>query len=117
MRRGRHNVQSNISLSKIEQQGNGLDNVFVWGGWDGWEPLLLEEVKEGHLERVDARVDIGDVDPLTIDVVRVGIGAVHRDALVAVIGAFVDGLGVVAALVVLQAERGLVTLSYLHSRR
>ena len=70
-----------------------------------------------YLKSVDARVDVGDVDPLAINVVSVGVGAIDGDALVAVVGALVDRLGVVAALVVLQAERGLVALGHFHARR
>ena len=47
----------------------------------------------------------------------ISVGAVDGDALVAVVGALVDGLRVVSALVVLEAKRGLVSLGHFHSKR
>jgi hypothetical protein len=47
----------------------------------------------------------------------ISVGAVDGDALVAVVGALVDGLRVVGALVVLEAEGGLVALGHFHAQR
>lgn len=40
-----------------------------------------------YLEDVVARLQVRDVDPLTVDVVSVGVGAAHRNALRAEVGA------------------------------
>jgi len=65
-----------------------------------------------HLEGVKTGIDVGDVDPLAINVVGIGIGAVDGNALVAVIGALEERLLVVGALVVLQTERSFVSLGH-----
>lgn len=57
--------------------------------------------KSKYLEGVDAGINVRNIDPLAIDVVVIGVGAVDGNALIAVVGALVDGLRVVSALVVL----------------
>lgn len=70
-----------------------------------------------YLKGVDAGINVGDIDPLAIDVVMISVGAVDGDALVAVVGALVDALRVVGALVVLEAKGGLVALGHFHAQR
>lgn len=66
---------------------------------------------DGHLEGVDAERELCDVQPLAVDVVVVDVLAAGRDALVSVVLAVVLGVHA-GAVVVLQAERGLVTLGH-----
>lgn len=42
-----------------------------------------------YLENVVSRFEVGDVDPLAVDVVTVGVPAAHRDALLSKVGTFV----------------------------
>lgn len=72
-------------------------------------------VVDNHLKRVQARVQVGNVHPLAVDVMPVNVGAVDRYALIAVIGAREYGLCAVRALVVLQAERRLVSFGHFHA--
>ena len=65
-----------------------------------------------YLEGVKTGIDVGDVDPLAVNVVGIRIGAVDGNALVAVIGALEERLLVVGALVVLQTEGGFVSLGH-----
>lgn len=67
----------------------------------------------GDLQRILARLQVRDVHPLAVNVVLVDVVAVDADALVAVVGARVLALHARLALVVLQAERGLVALGHL----
>lgn len=53
-----------------------------------------------HLEDVVSGLEVGDVDPLAVDVVSVRVPAAHRDALVAKVGALV------AFLDAFKGERG-----------
>ena len=70
-----------------------------------------------YLESVHSRLDVGDVHPLAVDVVRIRVGAVDGYALVAVVGALEHRLLVIGALVVLQTERRLVPLGHFDARR
>ena len=65
-----------------------------------------------YLEGVKTGIDVGDVDPLAVNVVGIRVGAVDGNALVAVIGALEERLLVVGALVVLQTEGGFVSLGH-----
>ncbi len=72
----------------------------------------MNETRMTYLEGVKTGIDVGDVDPLAINVVGIRIGAVDGNALVAVIGALEERLLVVGALVVLQTERSFVSLGH-----
>uniref|UniRef100_A0A182JIT0 Uncharacterized protein n=1 Tax=Anopheles atroparvus TaxID=41427 RepID=A0A182JIT0_ANOAO len=98
----------------IEDTGVRLRVEQAAGGGVVVEPHLrhLELRVDGHLERVLAKVQLADVHPLAVDVVPVDVGAVDRDALVAVVGARVPRLHARQALVVLEAEGGLVALGH-----
>lgn len=45
-----------------------------------------------YLENVVSGFEVGDIDPLAVDVVSVGVPAAHRDALLSKVGAFVPFL-------------------------
>ena len=72
-----------------------------------WPTDLVLRV-DGHLEGVGAEGELGDVDPLAVDVVVVDVLAAGRDALVAVVLAVVFGLHP-RAVVVLQAKAEIVS--------
>ena len=71
---------------------------------------------DGHPEGVDAQGELCDVKPLAVDVIVVDVLASGRDSLVAVILAVVLRVHA-GAVIVLQAEGGLVTLSHSHAVR
>ena len=66
---------------------------------------------DGHPEGVDAEGQLRNIQPLAVDVVVVDVLAARRDALVPVVLAVVLGVDT-GAVVVLQAEGGLVTLGH-----
>lgn len=68
-----------------------------------------------HLERVQPRVQVGDVHPLAVDVVPVYVRTIDRYALVAVVGTRERRSRAARALVVFQAERRLVALRHFHA--
>ena len=63
---------------------------------------------DGHLEGVGAEGELGDVDPLAVDVVVVDVLAAGRDALVAVVLAVVFGIHA-GAVVVLEAKASSIS--------
>lgn len=67
-----------------------------------------------YLESVEARLEFRDVYPLAVDVVAVDVAAVDADPLVAEVSAHVPWTDSWQTLVVLQTERGLVTLCHAH---
>lgn len=68
-----------------------------------------------YLERVQSRIQVGDVHPLAIDVVSINVRTVDRYALVAVVGARECRFRAVRALVVFQTKRRLVALGHFHA--
>lgn len=70
--------------------------------------------RRAYLQRVQPRVQVGDVHPLAVDVVPVNVRTVNRYALVAVVGTRKRRPRAVRTLVVLQAKRRLVALGHFH---
>lgn len=66
-----------------------------------------------NLEEICSWPDVSDIDPLTINVVMVGVDASYGYTLVPVVGTCILFGNVGVALVVLQAETGFVALGYL----
>lgn len=59
------------------------------GGSPGFVPPSRLLQGAAHLEDVVSGLEVGDVDPLAVDVMSVRVPAAHRDALVPKVGAFV----------------------------
>lgn len=58
----------------------------------GRRPARAKHHGKVYLENVVSGLEVGDVDPLAVDVVPVGVPAAHRDALLSKVGAFVPFL-------------------------
>lgn len=75
--------------------------------------IKIKVMNKSDLEVIGSWPDVSNIDPLTINVVVVGVNASYGYTLVPIVGTcvFLGNVGV--ALVVLQAETGFVALGYL----